>query len=164
MHPVHIGIEIEKILWGLHKCDMVIYKVTQSPGNKILLWRMIRVKDCDELTRTFRQGVIQVAGFGVNIFRARDITDSQSLGQLLYFDTVAVIQYPGLMRIVHVHCGHGSPPDQIHRLVIGGNKHVYRFPVRRRGSLPDCQAPGSKYIQQGADETVDLCGIQGVAE
>ena len=128
---VLVGVQVVKVLRRLHEGHRGIDEVAQRPGEEIAGGRVIGVEHGDQLGGAVVQGVVQIAGLGVRIGFASQVAAPQLFGQCARLRPIAVVQQPGLVRIVHALRGEQRPSQHVHRLVVAGDEDVHRDSDRR---------------------------------
>ena len=95
---------------------------------------VVGVEDGDELTLGLGERVVQVAGLGVQVVAAGDVADAAFGCEITELVPPAVIEqeYTQFFRrpVDRDRAEHGCADDR-HRFVVGGDKHVHRWPQGR---------------------------------
>ena len=115
---------------------------------------MVAIKDGDQITRGLGQRLVDVAGFCVRRFLARQVRDAHLPAECTELFPTPVIQDIDVHLVlgpVHLHGREHGGPDHVQWLVIGRDKHVDRGPflrILRQRIRPAVQRPQHLEIPQ----------------
>ena len=161
---VLVGVEVVEVLRRLHERDVRVLQVADGLGQELARRRVIRVEHGEELRGREQQRVVEVARLGVGVDAAGDVPATELGGELAHLRAIAVVEQPGLVRMVHVACGEQRPPDHLDRLVEGGDEDVDRAPRARRWRRPHGQPPAHEEMQRRRPEAEHLRRVDGDRE
>ena len=158
---VFVG-HISKFLRGLHEGDERVVEIPEGGVEDARIGDLVGVEDEHELSVGRHQGIVEVAGLRVQgpigpVIPAFDVSDADLLGREAHLIARTVIENPGLVRIADVSSCPCCLDDHLDRLVVGGDEHVDRQSVDRRGRLRSGARPPHGHREQcDVDQAVSL--------
>jgi hypothetical protein len=118
-------IQIVKILGALNDSNLRIGEEADRVVDHLRRGHMVRIQRDDELAAGLRHCVIQIAGLGMLSIPARNVAAVELLGQFPHLAALPVIEDVGFVRIIHVHSAQNRFPQELNRLVVGGDKNIH---------------------------------------
>ena len=85
--------------------------------------RVVGVEDRDEIGLRVAQRVVEVAGLGVRILRAREVATTEFVREHLHLESIAVVEQPDLVGLLHALRGHDRAAHDVDRLVDRRDEH-----------------------------------------
>jgi hypothetical protein len=150
--PVGEGIEVVEVERRLHEGDTAVAEVPERLDEKAARRRVIGREQRDRLGGRELQRVVEAAGAAARRVVPGDVPAAERARKAPYFGAVAVVQEPGLVRVLHVARREQGPPHHLDRLVHGGDEDIDGEPAREFERLAHREAPHGEEMQQRAEE------------
>src|SRR5262249_7014244 len=123
--PVLVGIQVVEILRRLHERDGRIVEIAEGLGEKALRRRVVGVEHGKALGGREEERVVEVARLCAGVVPSRDVATPELGRELAQLRPVAVVEQPGLVRIVHVPGREQRAADHLAGLVVRRDEYVH---------------------------------------
>ena len=118
---------------------------------------MVSVELEDELATRDADGVVEVAGLGIDASHAADVADAQLLGQRLHFVAFSIIQHVGTMRVSDGLGAECRAAKHLEGFVVGGDEDVDALARCGGNAEPVGNPPGVEQEECRDEQAPRLC-------
>src|SRR6266516_6099764 len=149
-------VQVVELLRRLHEGNLLVYKVPKRMIEEIRKRDLIGIEDRDKLAIGLGECSIDISCFMMCVSRSCKIVHTHRFTELTQRRTTPIVQYPCLMRIMHVQCSKYRHAQNREVLIIGGNKDIDCASSGRCGVRYGLQIPRHEHEQRKVDRAIKL--------